>query len=264
MHISFSNWNSAIKIRRSRRKYEASEVLRPELLSHMRKICEDFRPFPEARSVLVTDSIDKVFERIIGSYGIIRGAPAFVAFIGDTRDPHVHEKIGYTGEGVVLEATSKRLGTCWVAGTFNRKVVSSLIDLTPTERVSCVTPIGYSAKDYSIVERTMRSAIAAHDRKPLSELVSGIDRTQWPDWMRAALEAARIAPSAMNRQPWRFYLEANSITISLDTTRRQLTFPKRLDCGIAMLHIAVAALASGVKGTWEFLDTPQVARFTVT
>jgi hypothetical protein len=36
-----------------------------------------------------------------------------------------------------------------------------------------------------------------------------------------------------------------------------------LDCGIAMLHIEVAALNAGMKGKWEFLKSPQVARFRV-
>jgi hypothetical protein len=38
---------------------------------------------------------------------------------------------------------------------------------------------------------------------------------------------------------------------------------KRLDCGIAMLHIEVAALDCGVKGKWELLEAPRVAKFTV-
>ncbi|MEW6420051.1 MAG: hypothetical protein AB1480_18380 [Nitrospirota bacterium] len=31
-------------------------------------------------------------------YGKIRGAPAFIVFIGDISDPYIHEKTGYTGE----------------------------------------------------------------------------------------------------------------------------------------------------------------------
>ncbi len=38
---------------------------------------------------------------------------------------------------------------------------------------------------------------------------------------------------------------------------------KRLDCGIAMLHIELGALSKGVKGRWELLKQPQVARFVV-
>jgi len=36
---------------------------------------------------------------------------------------------------------------------------------------------------------------------------------------------------------------------------------KKLDCGIAMLHLEVGALYSGVKGHWEYLLDPEIAKF---
>jgi hypothetical protein len=69
----------------------------------------------------------------------------------------------------------------------------------------------------------------------------------------------------MNRQPWRFQVDKNSITVSADSALNPtMVVSKRLDCGIAMLHIEIGALTSGVKGGWELLKSPQVARFAVT
>ena len=108
----------------------------------------------------------------------------------------------------------------------------------------------------------MKAFAWSHQRKSLDELVdrSGLD--QAPGWMVPALEAARIAPSAVNRQPWRFRLEPDRITVSVDRPRFELGISKRLDCGIAMLHVEVAAMAEGVHGTWEFQESPMVATFT--
>ncbi len=36
---------------------------------------------------------------------------------------------------------------------------------------------------------------------------------------------------------------------------------KRLDCGIAMLHLELGARAAGTSGSWEFLKSPGVAQF---
>ena len=66
---------------------------------------------------------DKVFRGMIGSYGRINGAPAFIAFIGDMQSQYVQEEVGYTGEGIILEATALGLGTCWVGGFFKPDVV---------------------------------------------------------------------------------------------------------------------------------------------
>ena len=100
-----------------------------------------------------------------------------------------------------------------------------------------------------------------HRRRPLSGLVSGLRESEWPRWVKLALEAARLAPSAVNRQPWRFNVEPNSITVSVNTVGREYGLSKRLCCGIAMLHIEVAALTCGTKGSWKFLEPPLVARF---
>ena len=65
----------------------------------------------------------------------------------------------------------------------------------------------------------------------------------------------------MNRQPWGFQVENDGVTVYIRTTGPDFSVSKRLDCGIAMLHIEVAALVCGVRGKWQFLKSPQVARF---
>ena len=82
-------------------------------------------------------------------------------------------------------------------------------------------------------------------------------------WIGTALDAARLSPSAVIRQPWSFYVERNNITISVRSPGMEFNVAKRLDCGIAMLHMEVAALSHGVQGEWEFLKAPQVARFRI-
>ncbi|MBT9143935.1 MAG: hypothetical protein DDT29_02349 [Dehalococcoidia bacterium] len=86
---------------------------------------------------------------------------------------------------------------------------------------------------------------------------------KWPEWVKASLEAARLAPSAINRQPWGFNVEDDGITVFVRTSGPEFNVSKRLDCGIAMLHIEVAALSSGVKGDWKSLEAPRVGRFCV-
>jgi nitroreductase len=262
MDIPFSRWYPAISIRRSRRLFD-SKPIPSDLLEKFTVFCDQFRPFPGVRSAIVTDSPDTVFKGAIGHYGKIKGAPAVIVFIGDMRDEHVQEKVGYMGEGIILEATSLGLGTCWVGGFFRPEAAASLAHIREKEKVLAVTPVGFASEKVSFEEKIMTGFGRTHQRKPLYELVTGMDEMRWPEWMKTALEAARIAPSAVNRQPWRFHIENNSITISVDNLRDTYNISKRLDCGIAMLHIETASLHYGAKGTWEFLEPPAVSRFTV-
>ena len=262
--IPFSRWYKVIESRRSRRRFE-STPLKPKLLNSIRTISRKFQPFPDARAVLVTKSPDKVFRGAIGSYGKIKGATAFIAFIGDMDSNTVHEHVGYTGEGIILEAEAMGLNTCWVGGLFKPKVVESLVTLEEEERVLAISPIGFAPERLSFEEKVMAGFGLTYRRKPLSKLVIGLKQSEWPEWMKLALEAARLAPSRVNRQPWRFHVEKDSIAVAASNTNMEINAvtSERLCCGIAMLHIELAALHCGISGSWSHYNPPLVARFDV-
>jgi hypothetical protein len=262
MKIPDASWYQVIEKRRSRRQFEP-RLLGSKILAHINSICNDFRPFPSARAVLITDNPETVFKGAIGPYGKVKGSPAFIAFVGHMRSLYVQEQIGYTGEGIILEAETMNLATCWVAGFFRRKITESLIEIDINERVLAITPIGYAAERLSLEEKLMTGFGLTHKRKKLTELATGLNELEWPKWIKVSLEAARLAPSAVNRQPWRFHIEPDSITVSVNAMKREYGVSKRLCCGIAMLHIEIAALNCGMKGNWEFLKQQQVAKFTI-
>ena len=263
MEIPFSVWHAVIEKRRSRRRFDPDLPIAPETLAALEKACNQFTPFTSARSRLVTESCENVFKGIIGSYGKVKGTQTFIAFIGDMDDEFVQEKVGYTGEAIILEATALGLNTCWVAGFFKPEVVTSLIEVNKNEQVLAVTPVGYSREHEPWEEKLMSRFGRSHNRLPLSRLVRGLPEEQWPDWVNISLKAARLAPSAVNRQPWGFNVQGEGITVFVRTGGPEFNVSKRLDCGIAMLHLEVAAIDSGFKGEWEFLSSPQVAKFNI-
>jgi hypothetical protein len=263
MDIPFSRWHLVIARRRSRRRFDPNLLITPEGLAALDKVCNEFAPFPHARARLITESAETVFKGIIGSYGKVRGAPAFIAFVGDMDHPFVQEEVGYTGEGIILEATALGLDTCWVGGFFRPDIAGSLAKVSNNERVLAVTPVGYRRESESWEDKSMTRFGRSHNRLPLSRLARGLPREKWPDWVDISLEAARLAPSAANRQPWGFDVQENSITVFVRTGGPEFSVSKRLDCGIAMLHLEVAAADCGRRGQWEFLPSPEVARFKI-
>lgn len=264
MQIPAARWHEAIQSRYSQRKY-LPKPIPAEILGEIQKFCLSFRPFPEAYAVLVTESPDEVFQGIIGSYGKITGAQAYIAFVGKTGVPHVDEKVGYTGEGIILEATALGLNTCWVGGFFKRGLVNRQISLATDERVYAITPLGYSSNKITIFDKMTKRKATDRKRKNLDLLVMGGESREWEEWQKAALQNARIAPSAMNRQPWKFAIGEKEIVISVDHPKDLLkNLPKRLDCGIALLHLQVGAELAGEKSQLDFLEHPEVARLKLT
>jgi hypothetical protein len=258
MELPVDAWFKAIQVRTSRRTYEARPI-GDERLVPLENACREFRPFPESRAELVREPADGVFRGIAGSYGRVTGAPCYLAFVGDMTSSRVQECTGYTGEGFILLATVLGLDTCWVGGFFGRRAVSAQVRLEPNEAILAVSPVGFARGKKSVTDRTFKFFAGSKKREPLRALVrSGL---AVDPRIRQGLEAARLAPSAYNRQPWRFGIEDGAIVIRTDKEGKADKISRRLDCGIAMLHFELGVRAAGLSGSWEFRPPPDIARF---
>lgn len=263
MNIPAEKWFSAVKKRSSRRQYY-EKIIEKRKLKHLEEfIAELNEEFSSINIRLIRKAVDDVFTGIVGNYGKISGAPAYIAFIGQKDGEHVEEKIGYAGESVILEATSMGLGTCWISGSFNSKEVHSDIELKEGEKIFAISPLGYPEDKPTLSERILKAVVSSKKRLPLEELVLNEVDPDWPNWIKNALEAARLAPSAMNRQPWRFKVEDDAITVLLKGKNVDPKKSKRMDCGIAMLHLEIGAAKEGKSGKWEYFDGQLVARYSV-
>ncbi len=102
MDIPYSRWYPVIATRRSRRQFNQTKNIPEDILNRLRTVCADFKPFSSARAELVTEGCDEVFKGVVGSYGKVKCAQAFVAFLGDMSGEHVQNQVGYTCAGQSL------------------------------------------------------------------------------------------------------------------------------------------------------------------
>lgn len=108
------------------------------------------------------------------------------------------------------------------------------------ERVLAVTPVGSAPKSQSFEERLMAGFGLTYRRKPLSKLVIGLKESEWPEWIKLALEAARFAPSRFNKQPWRFHVEKESIAVAVNrgSIEIEAATSERLCCVVLPCYIS--------------------------
>lgn len=175
-------------------------------------------------------------------------APCYLAFVGEDT-PAGKELVGYFGERVVLTATALGLGTCWVAGTFDRKTV--VAEVGEGEVLHDVIPFGYAPAKQPLKQRTIRAGIRSRDRKPSSYLEGVASYDEAPAWIRAGIDAVIAGPSAVNGQPVTFTWDGTTLTATLRTHKLKL---EETDLGIAKLHFELAAAAAGQPGSWQWGD----------
>lgn len=243
----------AIASRSSRRAFDGRKV-DSAVLDRIEETCRRASEGRGARAVLVRNAPESVFTGFIGSYGKVAGAPSLVAFVGG--DDSLAD-VGFVGECVILDATLAGLDTCWIAGTFSAENAATMADLAPGERVCAVTPLGYAKEAKSGAERLATAFMKPRARLAMAEIAPGCD--SWPAWARDAAEAVRLAPSGVNKQPWRLRFEGGALVLG---SARGTYWTAPMDFGIAMLHAQLGALHAGVRGSWEMLSAPDIARFT--
>ena len=177
---------------------------------------------------------------------VVTGTDCFIA--GKLRRaPHAEEAFGFAFERVVLFAESLGIGTTWIAGTMDRAAFERAMALGAGEVMPCVSPLGYPAAKMSLRETMMRKAVKADSRLPFEELFFA-DGFETPlseekaGELAEALALCRLAPSAVNRQPWRavvcgeavhFYEKHSKGLITADGWDTQ-----KIDLGIALCHFA--------------------------
>lgn len=257
-----------MKIRQSWRSYAGSLTDPAQLYRLRAMLAGEYRgPFGGAVRFVLLDGLHLPPDQLrrMGTYGFIKGTKTFIAGIVQERERH-QEDFGYVFEQLILQITDLGLGTCWMAGTFNKAGFAANIGLRSGEIMPAITPIGPVRSRHTPRETIMRGVTGSDGRKAWSELFFRISPAtpltpERAGAYRVPLEMVRLAPSSHNGQPWRiikdhgtnifhfYYYLPPMQRVLRQTLGRDDT--ERLDLGIAMLHFELAAKEKGLDGRWE-------------
>lgn len=179
------------------------------------------------------------------TYGVISGAAGYMLLGFDASDRNACFAAGAAAEVFVLRATEAGIGTCWLGGTFRHASFAGAFTPAAGQKLNAVIAFGIPAQKKRLIERFERWTTGADTRKPFDELFTadpGCDLTPYT----AALQAMRLAPSAVNVQPWRARLTAAGLKFY--STEPSPKF--MIDMGIALGHFQLAARAQGLNCRW--------------
>ena len=172
----------------------------------------------------------------------IKGTDVYAVIVAKQGTPMEME--GFMGEALVLEATAMGLGTCWLGAGFYGDIVSRNVALKNDEAIHCVIALGKCDRPAFAPKRKDVAKLCGMTEAQLAELGA---------WQKDAVLAARVAPSAVNMQPWKIAADKTSVSI-LEPEVVLLKKYAPLDRGICMLHAAVGAFKAGRKATWKKVD----------
>ena len=216
----------AMSARHSVRQYK-DKALEPEVISALQAEIDACNREGGLHIQLVANE-PKAIDGIMAHYGKFSGVANYFALIGP-KDGTLEEKCGYYGERLVLKAQQLGLNTCWVAMTYSK--VKTAFSVGANEKLCCVISLGYG-----------ETQGAAHKSKAFEKVASS--ESGIPDWFRAGVEAALLAPTAMNQQKFHFALHGSQVA-----ARAGLGFYSKIDLGIVKYHFELGAGTENFR--WE-------------
>jgi hypothetical protein len=148
---------------------------------------------------------------------------------------------------LVLYATTLGLGTCWVAGTFDR--ASVVVPLEDGEVIHDVIPVGNMPTKQPFAQRTIRAGLRRRDKRPEALYQGPTSLADAPAWIRAGIRSVIKGPSAVNQQPVVFVHDARGLRATLPNAKREVAYT---DLGIAKLHFELGAATEGTRGNWQW------------
>lgn len=209
----------AIKERHSVRSYTGTPI-EQEKVEALRALVGECNQQGNLHIQLITND-PTAFDSRLARYGKFSGVSNYLAMIGP-KGVELDEAIGYYGERLVLAAQMMGLNSCWAGLTYKKN--PAVLHIADGEKLRCVIALGYGT-----------TPGVAHKIKTIGQVtkVAGA----MPDWFRRGVEAALLAPTAINQQQFTFtLLDAHTVE-----AKAGWGFFSRVDLGIVKYHFEVAA-----------------------
>ena len=159
------------------------------------------------------------FSSRMAHYGRFENANNYIAMVGKKADD-LDERCGFYGELLVLKAQELGLNTCWVALTHGKSKAVVGAD----EKEVIIISLGYGK-----TQGVNRKSKSAAD-------VSNAD-SDAPEWFQKGIEAALLAPTAVNQQKFRFERNGDIVTAKAGFFGTCL----KIDLGIVKCHFEIGA-----------------------
>ena len=161
------------------------------------------------------------------SYGSFSGVRNYFVMVGK-KGADLDERVGYYGEQLVLLAQTLGLNTCWVGLSYRK--VPEAYNVGKDEKLACMIALGYG-----------ETQGVSHKMKTIEQVSNASDLT--PAWFKRGVEAALLAPTAVNQQKFSFEYVGMSNNRHLVRAKKGFSMIgyTQMDLGIAKYHFEIGA-----------------------
>lgn len=210
----------AIAARHSVRQYQ-EKAIEQEKIDQLQAAVAEANADGRLHLQLVTNE-PEAFSHGLAKYGKFSGISNYIALVCHKGED---ELCGYRGEHIALLAQTMGLNSCWVGLTFSKQ--PDHYTIADGEKMFGLIALGYGATQG-----------VQHPMKPIEDFYKATCAI--PEWFRKGMEAALLAPTAMNMQKFEFELMPDN-RVAARTRFTIMGTYLNLDLGIVKCHFEIGA-----------------------
>ena len=243
--------NDFLATRNSTREFKNKEFS-DDLINEISQILKEESKLiknEKAGFILKTDG-DKIFKALngIGGYeGLMIEAPYYIALNTLEDDPISFIEGAYYMEDVVSKLKEKEIGFCWVTiKGLNEDILKRLFG-NEEGRIDYLLAIGYpkeESRPHKFDERIGIDKIVFIDDLKTPATVEELENRG----LDQLFYYLRYVPSTLNKQPWRFLIEDNTVKLYV---KDYSGIENLIDSGIIMYYFTRLAESLAIKANWD-------------
>lgn len=203
----------------------------------------------------------------MGGYGRILTPPHYLVASAVGRQAPLTD-LGYRLEQVAIQLVQVGISVCFIGSLGREKNVRVRFRLNPRARIGAFLIFGRPAvsptdRDINAAIRRARGEESRLDAASIFYKGTFDRQTKPPKSLSRLVEAARLAPSANNAQPWRLLWRDNVLYLFVQKfNKRYGNQPvvqdyRYFDAGTCMANVTMAMEDSDFFGAWQLLEPRQ-------
>lgn len=241
---------------KSVRNYKQTTVS-PEILNELKTFDDKGKKLIDNIDVRVyIKDKEEVFEQIkdiAGYKNHMLEAPHYIVILSEEKDYYI-ENTGYIGEILRLKSYELGVNSCWITFEDGEEIKKRLM-IESNKRLTALIALGYDDNKIKVFNAAADLGYnpSKAEIKKVEDNISyrlGVEDVVFmKEWgnsasvddlsLRGLLDGfnyARLSPSTLNRQPWRFILDDNLVILTIRKDDCINEYEGRIDTGIVMLY----------------------------
>jgi len=256
---------------KSVRNYKEDEV-NPQEFKELKAYYEKGKKLVEGiETEVLLKNKSEVYEQLKNAAGycdLMIEAPHYLIFLSEEKDNYI-ENAGYAVQDIMLKALSLGIGSCWIT-IKDEETIKNKLNISSDKKLVALIALGFddnknkviydtiyehnpTKTEVKVVEDNTSERLGIKDVVFMSKWGNNADSDELANLgLLEGFFYARLAPSTMNRQPWRFIVDNGVIVLALRSDSYANEYEEKIDTGIIMLYFKAIIDSTLFDITWNF------------